>query len=334
MHRRDFIAGLGGAAASSPLWLLAARAQQAAGRMRRIGVLFGFSEGDVFASSRVAAFQQGLDRLGWTVGRNLAIDYRWSIYCNERAQAAAAELLALAPDLILVFGTTALRAAQRATKTVPIVFTVVYEPVAQGFVESLAHPGRNITGFANVEPSVGGKWMEMLKEAAPAVTRIAFIFNPEASPYSATIYRSIAAAAAKLMVDAVIVSVHEVAEIEDVIAMLAREPGGGLIAGSDNFTIDHSKLIVELAGRYRVPAIYGFRRFMTDGGLMYYGADLESQFPQAAGYVDRLLRGERPADLSVQQPTKFDLVINLKTAKALGLTVPNTLLASADEVIE
>jgi putative tryptophan/tyrosine transport system substrate-binding protein len=327
MRRREFIAGLGSATA----WPLAAWAQRA-DRIRRIGVLFALSESDPLANSRVAVFQQSLEKLGWTLGRNLAIDYRLGVYSDERARAVMAELLALRPDVIVATATAALRAAQLATRTIPIVFTVVYEPVAQGFVQSLAHPGGNITGFSNVEPTIGGKWLELLKEIAPGVARVAFIFNPEASPYSVTIYRSIAAAA-KLKVDSVIVPIHEIAEIERVIAMLAREPGGGLIAGSDAFTIDHSKLIVELTARYRLPAIYGHREPMVDGDLMFYGADIENQYRLTAGYVDRIFRGESPADLPVQQPT-IDLVINRKTADALGLTVPQSILLRADEVLE
>ena len=302
--------------------------------MRRIGVLFGFSESDPMGNARASAFRQGLEKLGWTIGRNLLIDYRWNAYSDESARAAAAELLRLSPDMILTYGTTALRAAQQATRTIPVVFTVLYEPVAQGFVQSLGHPGGNITGFTNVEPTVGGKWVELLKEIAPRVTRLAFIFNPEASPYSVMFYRPIAAAAAKLGVDAAIVPIQEFGEIEQAITKLAREPGGGLIAGSDNFTIANRKPIIELTTRYRMPAIYGFRDFMPDGGLMFYGADLEAQFRLAAGYVDRIFRGESPADLSVQQPTKFELIVNVKTAKGLGLTVPPSLLATADEVIE
>jgi putative ABC transport system substrate-binding protein len=240
----------------------------------------------------------------------------------------------MSPDVILTYGTTALRAAQQATRTTPIVFTVLYEPVAQGFVQSLSHPGGNITGFTNVEPNVGGKWVELLTEIAPGVSRLLFIFNPEASPYSVMFYRSIATAATKFGVDAAVVPVQDVAEIEQAIAKLAREPGGGLIAGSDNFTIANRKPIIELAARHRIPAIYGFRDFMPDGGLMFYGADLENQFRLAVGYVDRIFRGESPADLAVQQPTKFELIINLKTAKALSLDVPLSLQQGADEVIE
>jgi putative tryptophan/tyrosine transport system substrate-binding protein len=253
---------------------------------------------------------------------------------DERARAVTAELLTLRPDVIVTSATAALRAAQQATRTIPIVFTVVYEPVAQGFVQSLAHPGGNITGFSNVEPTIGGKWLELLKEIAPGIARVAFIFNPEAGPYSVTIYRSIATAAARLMVDPVIVPIYEIAQIERVIAMLAREPSGGLLAGSDAFPVDHSKLIVELTARYRLPTIYGHPQPMAEGGLMFYGADIAHQYRLTAGYVDRIFRGESPADLPVQQPTKFDLVVNRRTANALGLTIPETLLATADEIIQ
>jgi putative tryptophan/tyrosine transport system substrate-binding protein len=328
MKRREFIAGLGSVVAFQ------ATAQAQNERLRRIGVMFGFSESDPLTKSRLAAFQQGLEKLGWALGRNLSIDYRWSVYSNERARAVAAELMTLSPDLILTMGTTALRAAQQVTRTVPIVFTIVYEPVAQGFAQSLAHPGGNITGFSNVEPTIGGKWLELLKEIAPSITRVAFIFNPEASPYSATIYKSTAGAAATLMVDPAIVPVRDTSDIERVVMMLAHDPNGGLIAGSDSFTIDHSKLIAELTARYRVPTIFGHKQYMGAGGLMYYGADVESQYRLAAGYVDRILRGASPADLPVQEPTKFDLLVNRKVAEELGLTVPQSILLRADEVIE
>ncbi len=329
LMRREFITLLSSALA----WPLAARAQQPDGA-RRIGVLMAVPENGADSQARVTTFQKGLEKLGWTVGRNLEIDYRWGMFDVERARVAATDLLRLAPDVILANGTAALAAAQQATRTVPIVFTVVSEPLAQGFIQSLARPGGNITGFTNLEPTVGAKWLELLKEIAPGVTRVALIFNPEVTPIAIALSHSAEAAAQKFAVEPIVAPVHRPAEIESVITMLAREPGGGLILPVDTFSTAHRKLIVELAARYRLPAVYGFRYFAAEGGLISYGIHVLDQFLQAAAYVDRILRGERPADLPVQQPTKFELVINLKTAKALGLDIPPKLLALADEVIE
>jgi putative ABC transport system substrate-binding protein len=330
MRRRDFITLLGGAAVA---WPLTTHAQQAE-RVRRIGVLIVLSENDSQSQGRITAFQQGLEKLGWTVGRNLAIDYRWGVSDPERARAATAELLSLAPDLILANALSAARGAQQATRTVPIVFTGVSEPVAQGLVASLARPGGNTTGFTNLEPSVGGKWLELLKEIAPRVTRVAVIFNPASASIAAQFVRSVESAGVKLGLETVEARVHELAEIEAVVTRLGREPGVGLIFPPDTFTGFHHKLIVELAARYRLPAIYPFQYFAAAGGLVSYGSDVTDQFRRAASYVDRIFRGEKPADLPVQQPTKFEFVINLKTAASLGLSVPQTLLVAADEVIE
>jgi putative tryptophan/tyrosine transport system substrate-binding protein len=330
MKRREFITMLAGGAAAA--WPLAVRAQQP-GRVRRIGVLMALNENDPQSQGRVTAFQQGLENLGWKVGRNLAIDYRWGVSGDERAPAAAAELLRLAPDLILANGVSAVRAAQQATRTVPIVFTGASEPVALGLVASLARPGGNTTGFTNLEPSVGGKWVELLKEIAPSVTRVALIFNP-ASPSPAQFMLPAQAAGARLGLQAGEVRVHDAAEIETVLAGLGGEPGVGLVFLPDTFTGFHRQLIVELAARYRLPAIYPFGFFAAAGGLLSYGPDVTDQFRRSVTYVDRILRGETPGDLPVQQPTKFELIINLKTAKTLGIDLPPMLLARADEVIE
>jgi putative tryptophan/tyrosine transport system substrate-binding protein len=328
MRRREFLGVFGGAAA----WPLAARAQQPA-RVRRIGVLVALDENDPQSRRRVAVFQEGLATLGWTIGRNLAIDYRWGISSDEQAHAAAAQLLSLAPDLMLTNGVSAARAVQQATRTVPIVFIGVSEPVAQGLIASLARPAGNITGFTNLAPSVGGKWVELLKEIAPGVARIALIFNP-ASPSPAQFMESAKAAGAKLGLETTEVRVHDVAGIETVLVGLGREPGVGLIFPPDTFTGFHRQLIVDLAARYRLPAIFPFGFFAAAGGLLSYGPDVTDQFRRSVTYVDRILRGETPGDLPVQQPTKFELVINLRAVKALGLEVPAMLLARADEVIE
>jgi ABC-type uncharacterized transport system substrate-binding protein len=330
MKRREFITLLGGAAAT---WPLAARAEQGE-RVRRIGALMVLAESDSQSQRRIIALQQGLEQLGWTVGRNLVIDYRWGISNPEQARATTLELLSLAPDLILANAVSALRGAQQATRTVPIVFTGVSEPVAQGFVASLARPGGNTTGFTNLEPSVGSKWVELLKDIAPRVTHVAVMFNPASTSIAAQFIRSVEAAGAKFGLETVEAPVHELAEIEVVLMRLGREPGVGLIFPPDTFTGLHHKLIVELAARYRLPAIYPFGYFAAAGGLVSYGPDVTDQFRRAATYVDRIFRGETPGDLPVQQPTKFEFVINLRAAKPLGLTVPDKLLVAADEVIE
>jgi putative tryptophan/tyrosine transport system substrate-binding protein len=329
MRRREFIAGLASAAA----WPLASRAQQGQ-RMRRIGALMPYAENDPDSQIRIMALLQGLDRLGWTVGRNVAIDIRWSIFDVDRARAAAAELLALAPDVMLANGIAAVQGVLPVTHTVPIVFTLITEPVAQGFIESLAHPGGNLTGFSYLAPTLGGKWLDLLKEIAPLVTRVAFILNLPSSPYGGLFYGSIQLANARFSAQTMFVPVQEPAEFEQIMARLGGEPGGGLIIDPDAFTSIHRKLIVELAARYRLPAIYPRRFFATGGGLASYGVDDAEHYRQVAGYLDRILRGEKPADLPVQQPTKFELVINLKAAKALALTVPETLLVQADELIQ
>jgi putative ABC transport system substrate-binding protein len=330
MRRRELITLLGNAAVA---WPLAARAQQP-DRVRRIGVLMPDAENDPESQAGIMAFQQELRKEGWVERRNVRIDYRWSGGEVDAARAAAAELLSLAPDVIVTDGRQGLGELRHAALTVPIVFMEINEPVFYGFVENLAHPGGNMTGFTGLAPTVGAKWLELLNEIAPRVTRIVVIFNPRTAPGAALFSRSAEAAAQKFAVEVIRAPVFEPADIDAVMTMLAREPGGGLILPMDIFTDFHRKPIIETAARHRLPAINGTRKFTVAGGLVSYGIDLPGQFQQAAGYVNRILRGETPADLPVLQPTKFELVINLKTAKTLGLTVPLSLLGRADEVIE
>jgi putative tryptophan/tyrosine transport system substrate-binding protein len=329
MRRRQFIAGLRAAA-----WPVAARAQQRGG-VRRVGMLMGGPENDPVVEKIFTAVRQELERLGWTVGRNLQIDVRWSAIFPDRARAGAAELLRMAPDVIWIIGTgPGVAALQQATSTIPIVFVNIIEPVARGFVASLARPGGNITGFSNLEPTLGAKWLQMLKEIAPETRRVAVLINPETIPFNVAFSRSVEEAAPKFDVELNLAPVHEPAEIEAVMTRLAREPGGGVIFPPDFFTFTLRHLIVEMAAHYRLPAAYAGRQFAEVGGLLSYGVDTVDVSRRSAVYVDRILRGEKPADLPVQAPTKFELVINLKTAKALGLTIPETLLATADEVIQ
>jgi putative tryptophan/tyrosine transport system substrate-binding protein len=328
IHRRDFITLLGGAAAA---WPLAARAQER-GRVRWIGVVNAALD-DQNELARSAIFEQSLEKSGWTVGRNIAIDYRWGASDLAKARSAVVQVLRLAPDAILVNTGLALTAAQEATRTVPIVFQGISEPVERGFVVSLARPGGNTTGFTNLEATMGGKWIELLKEIAPRVKRVTAIFNPTSS-FAEAMFRSAEAASQKLSVEVVAARVHSAAEIEAAVTAVAHESGAGLVLLPDGFMAAHRQQIVGLTARYRLPAIFSNKPYVTDGGLMSYGIDLFDQYRQAAGYVDRILRGEKPADLPVQQPVKFELVINMKTARALGLTVPLTLQVAADEVIE
>jgi putative tryptophan/tyrosine transport system substrate-binding protein len=328
VHRRSFITLLG---ASAVGWPLAARAQQR-GRVRWIGVLTLSPESD--QREAIAAFEQSLEKLGWAVGRNLAIDYRWGVTDLEKARSAVAQVLRLTPDVILTNGGPALVAAQQATGTVPIVFTGISEPVERGFVASLARPGGNTTGFTNLEATMGGKWLELLKEIAPRVTRVTAMFNPQSSGSAVLFLHSIEAAAQKLAVEVVAAHVHDPAEIDAAVTALARQPGAGLMLLPDGFNSAHRRQIIDLTVRYRLPAITSGGSFAAAGGLMTYGLAPLDSFRRAAAYVDRILRGEKPSDLPVQQPVKFELVINMKTAKALGLTVPLTLQVAADEVIE
>ena len=331
MRRRTFITLLGGAAAA---WPLAARAQQG-DRMLRVAVLTPYAESDPLAQTWFKAFVEGMQAVGWIDGRNVRVDVRWAGGAVERMQRLAKELVELQPEVIFAMTTPAVNAVMRETRTIPIVFTQVTDPVAQGLVESLDRPGGSITGFTIFEPEIGSKSVQVLKEIAPETARAAVIFNPDTAPYYKLYMGSIeAAAAASAAMTAFEAPAHNPAEIEAAISALAREPAGGLIAMSDGFTVVHRELIIALAARYRLPAVYGFRFFVTDGGLISYGVDLSDMQRRAAIYVDRILRGAKPANLPVQLPTKYELVINLKAAKALGLEVPSTLLGRADEVIE
>jgi putative tryptophan/tyrosine transport system substrate-binding protein len=327
--RREFITLLGGAAAA---WPLAAVAQQSE-RVRRIGVLMNFAVDDPEAQSRNAGFLQGLSELGWTVGRNLRIDYRWGAGDTDRHRQYAAELLALAPDVILANSSAALSSLLQATRTVPIVFTTVADPVGAGYVDSLARPGGNATGFLLWDYSIAAKWLELLKEIAPHVTR-AMVFRQSAIAAGPGQFGVIQAAAPSLGVDLRVADVRDAREIERAVTTFAQGSNGSLIVTGSPGGLIHRTLIVALAARHRLPAVYSTRVFAVDGGLISYGPDSVEQFRRAAVYVDRILKGEKPADLPVQAPTKYELVINLKTAKALGLDLPATVLARADEVIE
>ena len=331
MRRRDFLGVLGGAAAA---WPIAVRAQQTAGMSRRIGVMIIYPESNPTSRKIIAAFQHSLENLGWMVGRNLEIDYRWGVAEPEKAKAAAAQLLSLHPDLLLANSVAATRAAQQATRSVPIVFNGVSEPISLGFVTSLDHPGGNITGFTNLEPSVGGKWLELLKDIVPHLSRVAVMFNPASTAIAPQFVSAAAAAATRFGLTIVDDPVHEPNDIEAAMTALASKPGGALITLPDTFLGLHFKQIVDLELRWRLPAIHPFRYFVDAGSLMSYGPDLVDQFRQSAIYVDKIFRGKKPADLPVQQPTKFEFVINSKTANLLGLTVPQSILVAADEVIQ
>jgi len=328
VKRREFITLLGGAAA----WPLAARAQQRGG-MRRVGVLMHLAADDPEGQSRLAAFLQGLQEAGWAVGRNVNIDVRWAAGEADRFRKYAMELVALAPDVILTSAPPSIRAMQQATRTVPIVFVLVPDAVGTGIVDSLVRPGGNATGFMSYEYTLSGKWLELLKEITPGVTRAAVIRDAALSVGPAQ-FGVIQAVAPSLRVEVNPVNTRDAGEIERAIAAFAGSPNGGLIVTASASAIAHRDLIVTLAARHKLPAVYHRRVYLTNGGLMSYGPDFTDQFRRAAGYVDRILKGEKPADLPVQSPTKYELVINLKTTKALGLDVPATLLARADEVIE
>jgi putative tryptophan/tyrosine transport system substrate-binding protein len=330
MKRREVITLLGGAAA----WPLVARAQQP-DEVRRIGVLVNTAADDPESQASVAAFKQALQQLGWSESHNLRIDYRGAAGDAERMQAFAKELVALHPHVILTRSTPVTAAFLKQTRTIPIVFTVVSDPVGEHFVESLARPGGNATGFTNVEFSLTGKWLELLKEVAPGTKRVAFIFNPNLAAGGGLYYtRLIEASAPSFAVVPTVAPVQDTAEIEGAIGKFVGEPNGGLVVLPDATTLVNRGLIVALAARHRLPAIYSFRGIVADGGLISYGIDVVDQFRRAAGYVDRILRGAKPAELPVQLPTKFVMAINLKTAKALGLDVPLLLQQRADEIIE
>ena len=330
MRRREFITLLGAAAAT---WLPSARAQHD-GRMSRVAVLTPYAESDPEAQTWFKVFVQGMQALGWIDGRNMRIDVRWAGGEADRLQRLAKELVDLQPEVVLAMTTPSVNAILRETRTIPIVFTQVTDPVAQGLVGSLDRPGGSITGFTILEPEIAGKLAQVLKEIAPATARAAVIFNPDTAPYYKLYMSSIEAAAASFAMATFEAPAHNRVEIEAAISAFAREPAGGVIAMSDGFTVIHRDLIIALAARYRLPAAYPFRFFVADGGLISYGVDLRDMQQRAAIYVDRILKGAKPADLPVQLPTKFELVINLKTAKALGLTIPEAFLLRADAVIE
>ena len=327
MRRRAFITLLGGAAA----WPLAARAQQVGG-MRRIGVLMHSRADEAEAQARLLAFLQGLADAGWAVGRNLRIDYRWSVGNQARLQRDAAELIALNPEVILAGVGATIATLLQATRTVPIVFAQGIDPVGNSYVESLARPGGNSTGFMQFEYSLSGKWLELLKEVAPPVVRVAVLREPGVAGIGQ--WAIIQAVAQSLGLELKPIELNAPEQIERAIATFARSPNGGLIIIVSAAALHHRELIISLAARHRLPAVYAYRIFVTDGGLISYGADIAGQYRRAAGYVDRILKGEKPGDLPVPGPTKYDLVVNLKTAKALGLEIPTTVLARADEVIE
>jgi putative tryptophan/tyrosine transport system substrate-binding protein len=330
IRRREFIFTLGGAAAA---WPLAARGQQPA-RMRRVGMLMALAENDPVGQRNIAFFRQGLRELGWTEGRSLQIEWRWTGGDVVRTRDYAAELVGLAPDLIVATGTPSVAALKQATRSIPIVFAVVNDPVAQGFIASMAHPGGNITGFSFLEYSMVGKSLEMLKQLAPSVVRVAVMFNPETYPYYNVFLRSFEATARTLSLEVTGAPIRSPAEIEEVIAKLGVQPGSGLLVTPDPFNTAHRSLIIKSAERHRVPATYSFRQHVSEGALMSYGADTADIYRRSATYVDRILKGANPADLPAQAPSKFELAINLSTAKALGLEIPPTQLALADEVIE
>jgi ABC-type uncharacterized transport system substrate-binding protein len=330
MRRREFITLLSGVAAS---WPLAARAQQGE-RMRRIGVLTPFAADDAEGHARLTAFAQGLQQLGWTVGQNIRIDYRWGDGKAETLRKYAGELVTLAPEVILASSSTTVATLLQATPTVPIVFAGVADPVSAGYVESLARPGGNVTGFTVYEYSIAGKWLELLKEIAPHITRTA-VLRDSAIAAGPGFLGAIQAPASSLGIELRPVDLRDAGQIERSVAAFAQQgSNGGLVVTGSPVAVAHRELIIALAARYRLPAVYAVRAFGAAGGLICFGPDFLDQFRRAAGYVDRILKGEKPSDLPVQASTKYELVINMKTAKALGLEVPPTLLARADEVIE
>jgi putative ABC transport system substrate-binding protein len=329
VKRREFIALVGGAAAA---WPLAARAQQGE-RMRRISVFLPAAADDAAFQAWVGAFLQGLALLGWTIGRNVRIDIRWATPNAAEIRRHAAELAAVAPDVILAHGSSTVEPLLQVTRTIPIVFPIASDPVGTGFVESLARPGGNVTGFMTIEFSMGGKWLELLREIAPGVTRVA-VLRDATMGTSTSQFAAIQAVAPSLRVEVNPVNMREAGAIEHSVETFARAPNGGLIVTAVAAAVRHRDLIITLAARHKLPAVYYERFFVAAGGLVSYGPDRIDMYQRAAGYVDRILKGEKPADLPVQAPTKYELVINLKTAKALGLDVPPTLLARADEVIE
>ncbi len=329
MRRRAFIAGLGSAAA----WPVEVWAQQGE-LMRRVGVLMNGNEQDPLYRSYVAAFLQALRQLGWRDGQNLRIDLRWPAGDAKHVDAYAAELVGMRPDLILSSSSANLRALLRTTQTTKIVFVLVSDPVGQGFVSNLAHPGGNITGFSAFEPSMAGKWLDLLMQVAPSLRRVAVVFNPDTSPQSQLFVPVIKASSSSFGVEAIATPLHEISDFEPLIESFSRQPHSGLILPSDQWTSSHKDLVLEAVTRYRLPAIYAAETFARNGGLISYGFDQEKQFRQAAIYVDRILKGAIPGDLPIQQPTKFPLIVNLSAARALGIELPSGLLLNADEVVE
>jgi putative tryptophan/tyrosine transport system substrate-binding protein len=332
MRRREFMTLIGGVAA----WLLApyGAIAQPSDRMRRIAMLSGLAATDPEVQARVAALQQGLKELGWTEGRNLSIESRWGTGERNQMWALARELIDLKPDLIVGMTTPAVTALVQETNTIPILFVNIVDPLGRGFISNMARPGGNVTGFFNFEFSMSGKWLETLKQIAPAVRRSALLFNPHTAPYANSFMRVADAAAPSFGVEPIAAGVYDDGELERTVVDFAAKPAGGLIILPDAFTTNHRDLIVALAARYRLPAVYPLRVFATSGGLVSDGGDPTDIFRRAASYIDRILKGANPGDLPVQAPSKFELVINLKTANALGLNVPPMLLARADEVIE
>jgi putative ABC transport system substrate-binding protein len=327
VKRRDFISLVGGAAVLP----LAARAQQA-GRIRKVAALWPFNEADADGQAVFAAFREGLNELGWA---DVRIESRWTDGNIERTRTYAAELVGLSPDVIFAYFNAQLGPLSRETRTIPIVFVGASDPVGAGYVASLAHPGGNITGFTLYESTLAGKWLGVLKEVTPGLTRVALLINPDTAILRGTMYsQALEAAAASLGVESLIANVHGPQDIETAIASLGKQPGSGLIVAPDTFSEVNGDLIVSLTAQHRVPAVYAISRFATRGGLMSYGPNTPSAGKRATSYVDRILRGKKPADLPVQAPVKFDLVVNLKAAKALGLTIPESFLLRADEVIE
>jgi putative ABC transport system substrate-binding protein len=329
MRRREFIGLLGGTAAA---WPLAVRAKQAE-RMRRIGVLMGYPEGDPQAQANVTALLQGLQSLGWIEGRNVQSNYRWAGGDPDKARTFARELIATTPDVMVSSTNQVTRILQQETQTIPIVFAFVGDPVGSGFVASLARPGKNITGFANFENSIGGKWVELFKEIVPRVGRVGFVFNPDAAP-NVGFFHAAEAAAPSLGIKLAALAVRDASDIEQHIAAFASEPDGGLIVAPHAVTLGNRKLLIELAARYRLPAVYSDRYFAESGGLASFGNNSADLFRRAATYIDLILKGANPADLPVQLPTKFELIVNLKAAEMLGLTIPESFLIRADAVIE
>jgi len=328
MRRRDFVKVI---AVSAATWPLTSRAQ---GRTARVGVLMVVAETDPEAERLAGAFERGLGAAGWQKGRNLELTYRWSASDPDLLSRYAEELVRAAPDILLAFGTAALIPLHKATTTIPIVFAAISDPVGQGFVTSVSHPGGNVTGFSNFDPDIGSRWLQVLKDAAPAVTHVTVMFNPRTSPYNALWMHAIERTAPGFQVSVSQVSVQSDEEIRNTITGLGTKPGSGLLVPSDSFTYIRSAMIAALANGNQVPAIYAFPRFVHDGGLIAYGVDLADQIRNAGGYVAQILKGDNPADLPIQAPTRYTLAINLKAANALGLSLPHGLLNAADEVIE